>query len=79
MSVTVCIDEITSELSDHALVILHCLQQDLLGRVHLPAPLGAHGVGVVSAGRRDGMGQDKTGQLLSDVAPITGAAIQHPY
>lgn len=40
----------TSELSNHVLVLLQGIQQDFLSRVHLPAPLGAHGVGVMSLG-----------------------------
>lgn len=41
----------TSELSNHVLVLLQGLLQDFLSRVHLPAPLGAHRVGVVSWSR----------------------------
>ena len=44
----------TSKLSDHALVLLHGLLQDLLSWVHLPAPLCAHGVGVMSVSGADG-------------------------
>lgn len=40
----------TSELSNHVLVLLQGILQDFLSRVHLPAPLGAHGVGVMSLG-----------------------------
>lgn len=42
----------TSELSNHVLVLLQGVLQDFLSRVHLPAPLGAHGVGVVSWRRK---------------------------
>lgn len=43
---------LTSELSNHIPVVLHRFLKDLLGRVHFPAPLGAHRVGVVSAQRK---------------------------
>lgn len=42
---------ITSELPNHVPVVLHGLLNDLLGRVHFPAPLCAHRVGVVSVQR----------------------------
>lgn len=40
--------ELTSELANHALVLLECVLQDFLCRVHLPAPLGTHWIGVMS-------------------------------
>lgn len=45
--------EVTFELLDHVLVVLDGLLQDHLRLVHLPAPLGAHGVCVVPEGRGD--------------------------
>lgn len=44
------IQELTSELANHVLVLLECVLQDFLRRVHLPAPLSAHRVGVMSVG-----------------------------
>lgn len=41
-------DTLTSELSDHGLVLFQCILQDFLGRVHFPSPLCSHRVGVMS-------------------------------
>lgn len=38
----------TSKLSNHVLMLLQGVLQDFLSGVHLPAPLCAHGVGVMS-------------------------------
>lgn len=39
--------ELTSELANHVLVLLQRVLQDFLCRVHLPAPLSTHRVGVM--------------------------------
>lgn len=41
------VEELTSELANHVLVLLQCVLQDFLCRVHLPAPLSTHRVGVM--------------------------------
>lgn len=42
------LSELTSELADHVVVLLKGVLQDFLSGVHLPAPLSAHRVGVMS-------------------------------
>lgn len=41
------LEELTSELANHVLVLLQRVLQDFLCRVHLPAPLSTHRVGVM--------------------------------
>ena len=57
----------TSELSDEALVLLHGLLQDLLCRVHLPAPLCAHRVGVMSVSGADNRTDEELGRFQQAV------------
>ena len=65
---------LTFELAYHILMVFHGFQQDLLWRVHFPAPLHSNRVSVVSARTHRG---DERGQLWS-TRPQTPAHASRP-